>query len=640
MDGLVFTIFATFIVALGLSTAITWLVTELAVRFQWVPAPVENRLPVSPAPILGGAAIFLAFVSTTVIANLFRTQTEIVLFTAASAAFLLGLIDDFHTLQPRWKLLGQAVISLVLLKLLPNLSITGIKILDVFIAVVWLVGITNAFNLLDNINGLSAGTAILVACFQSALFFLHGNTSLALLLLGFAGATLGFLVFNFPAGRIFMGDSGSLFIGFWLAATSLMGLNSWSSKNHAESLLFPLLVMILPIADTTLVTFTRKLRRRSIAAGGTDHLSHRLVAYGFSKRGAVLSLWCLSFAVGVIALLTVIYGVTSLVSMVAVLLVSVAIFGVYLTRFELRSHGSTVEMPGYAFRPPRWLSITLVALCDVVLIIASYYTSYLLRFDTGTHAADMRLFARSVPEVVLIKLAVLTGLGAYRRTWRYFGLKDAFRIAWSSAVASVTAVAYFAVIYRFNGYSRVVFVLDFLVFTLVVLLFRFSFRLFDSYAPATHRANVLIYGADDHGETALHLITKRYPLRVVGFLDADHAKKNLCIHSVPVRGSLQNLGQLSKDCNIRAVLLTSSATLEERNHLQNECRKLGIGLMRIKFELEDLVSHDAALSEDFFPQASLVEVKRTEQAVVASHTAARKTIRLGGLPDPSSKAMP
>jgi FlaA1/EpsC-like NDP-sugar epimerase len=203
----------------------------------------------------------------------------------------------------------------------------------------------------------------------------------------------------------------------------------------------------------------------------------------------------------------------------------------------------------------------------------------------------------------------------------------------------VTAVAYFAVVYRFDGYSRVVFVLDFLVFTLLILLFRFSFRLFDSYAPARHRVNVLIYGADDHGETALHLVNKRYPLKVVGFLDADHAKKNLCIHSIPVRGSLEQLDQLSKNCKVRAVLLTSSTTQEERKHLLAECRRLGIGLMRIKFELEDLVSQDATLWEDFFPQEALVELNSAEQDAVRHHIARRKAIRLGGLRDPSSKAM-
>jgi UDP-GlcNAc:undecaprenyl-phosphate/decaprenyl-phosphate GlcNAc-1-phosphate transferase len=640
MGESVFIIFAVFLISLALSTAVTWLVCRLARRYRWVPAPVADRLPVSPAPILGGAAMYAAFISSAIANNLFRTPTEIVLFTASTAAFILGLIDDFRTLQPRWKLLGQAIISLALLQLIPAVSITGVKLFDVLIAAVWLVGITNAFNLLDNIHGLSAGIAILVACFESVLFFLAGNTSLALLMLAFAGAVLGFLVFNFPSGRIFMGDSGSLFIGFWLASTALVGANSWGVRHHGASLLFPVLVMVVPICDTTLVTFTRTLRRRSIAAGGTDHLSHRLVAYGLSKPGAVVTLWCLSALAGTVALLTLRYGITSFVSMVAILLAFVAIAGVYLARFELRSHGSTVEMPGYAFRPPQWLGISLGAFCDVVLIVAAYYTSYLLRFDAGVHAPDMLLLEHSLAEVVFIKLAVFTGLGVYRRWWQYFGLRDAFRIAWTSAIASLTAVAYFAAVYRFYGFSRVVFVLDFLVCTFLVLLFRFSFRLFDSYAPANHRANILIYGADDHGETALHLVTKRYPLRVVGFLDPDTAKKNLCIHSVPVRGSLKHLDQLVQQFNIRAVLLTSSATQDERIHLQAKCRTLGIGLMRIRFELEDLVSRGGSFWEDFVPQEHLVELASRDAEDLPRQGLAREAIRVSSFRSPSSKAMP
>jgi FlaA1/EpsC-like NDP-sugar epimerase len=126
---------------------------------------------------------------------------------------------------------------------------------------------------------------------------------------------------------------------------------------------------------------------------------------------------------------------------------------------------------------------------------------------------------------------------------------------------------------------------------------------------------------------------------VVGFLDPDHAKKNLCIHSIPVRGSLENLDQLSKNCNIRAVLLTSSTTQEERNHLQAECRRLGLGRMRIKFELEELVSQDVTFWEDFFPQEALAEPETVEQDAVGRRIARRKAIRLGGLRDPSSKAM-
>jgi len=127
-----------------------------------------------------------------------------------------------------------------------------------------------------------------------------------------------------------------------------------------------------------------------------------------------------------------------------------------------------------------------------------------------------------------------------------------------------------------------------LVFTLLALTFRFSFRLFDSFAPRNHKTNVLIYGADDEGESALHLVTKRYPLRVIGFLDGDEAKKNIVIHSVPVLGGLQDLEKLISRWNVKAVLLTPSATLELQNHLLCRCEELRIGLKRLHLELEDL----------------------------------------------------
>jgi len=212
----------------------------------------------------------------------------------------------------------------------------------------------------------------------------------------------------------------------------------------------------------------------------------------------------------------------------------------------------------------------------------------LLRFDGSFQSAEMRLFAYSVTELVLIKLGVFLILGSYRRWWQYFGLKDAFRVGWASVLASITAVAYFSIGYRFTGFSRIVFVLDFFVFTLLALLFRFSFRLFDSFAPGNHKTNVLIYGADDEGESALHLVTKRYPFRVIGFLDRDEAKKNLLIHSIPVLGGPRDLEKLVNRWNVRAVLLTPSATLDLQNHLHCMCHGLGIGLKRLHLELEDL----------------------------------------------------
>jgi UDP-GlcNAc:undecaprenyl-phosphate/decaprenyl-phosphate GlcNAc-1-phosphate transferase len=584
----------------GLSVGLTGLTCTLASRLRWKTEPTPNRLSAAQTPIWGGVAIFFTFLSSALFPHLLAEHGVILLTATATGAFMLGLIDDLWELRPRWKLCGQIVLSVLFLTFEPSISITGIKLVDLTLALLWMVGITNAFNLLDNINGLSAGTAVLVASFQSALYFLEGDASRGILCLGFLGTIMGFLVFNFPSGRIFMGDSGSHFIGFWLAGMTLSGINA-SPKNHIGSVLFPIILMVVPICDTTLVTLTRGIRRRPVSVGGTDHLSHRLVAYGFSERSAVLALWVLSLVSGILGILVVSYGFISLLSIVTLLLVAVALFGIYLTRFELRAQPSSQH--GENLRPGivPWVHIALRMLFDVVLIVAAYYTAFVLRFDGGITKGDMQLLLSTTAELTLIKLVVFIAFGAYRPRWEYFGLRDAYRVGCASLLASVIVVTYFSVVYRFYGFSRIVTALDFLVFTLLMLVFRFSFRLLNELAPANHRANVLIYGADDEGESALQLVSKRFPLRIVGFLDGDKTKRNLSIHSVAVRGGLEDLERLVKQFDVRAIILTPSSTADVQNQLQSMCRTLHIRLKRLHLELEDLNDAEILSSEKPIP---------------------------------------
>jgi len=587
------------ILSLLTSAALTWLLCVMAQRLRWIPRPLPNRLAAKPVPILGGAAVFAAFVVPIATHQLVIRETTAWLIVIASAALVLGAMDDVWSLTPRWKLLGQAAIVFLFIKVSPPVSITGYHSLDMAIIALWIIGITNAFNLLDNINGLCGGTAALVAAFEAVDFYFAGDIQLASLCCVFGAALCGFLIFNFPSGRIFMGDAGSMFIGCWLAITTLSGVQH-AYRNHFAAVLFPLLIMIVPICDTTLVTLTRKLRRRPVSLGGTDHLSHRLVAYGLSKTNAVLVLWAITFAGGAIGLLTLRYGALSVVSAVALMLVFLTIVGIYLTGYELLPEAAkgTASKP---FHLPQWVRIALGLTCDVILIFAAYYTSYLLRFDPNSQPQNLQLFYGSVVELTLIKVAVFVGLGAYRRWWQYFGLKDAFRIGTASAIASLVAVTYFAAVYRFHDFSRIVFALDFLAFTLLAIAFRFSFRLFDSFAPARNRANVLIYGADDEGETALHFIGKHYPFRVVGFIDEDVSKHNLVIHSIPVRGGTRFLDRLVGTWNIKAILLTSTLSVGDEIALQAQCRKLRIGLLRLRFELEELSGADNGF-EDFLAE--------------------------------------
>jgi len=330
-----------------------------------------------------------------------------------------------------------------------------------------------------------------------------------------------------------------------------------------------------------------------VSVGGTDHLSHRLIAYGFTEKGAVLTLWALSSLSGGLVMLVFAYGFSSLFSIVTLLLVAVAVFGIYLTRFELHGQSRSQQREIGSLRVAPWAHTSSRVLFDVVLIVAAYYTAYLLRFDGGISKGDIQLLFSTLAELTLIKLGVFVAFGAYRPRWEYFGLRDAYRIGGASLLASVIAVTYFSVVYRFYGFSRIVIALDFLVFTLFMLAFRFSFRLLDELAPANHRKNILIYGADDEGEGALQLISKRFPLRVVGFLDDDKTKRGLSIHSVSVRGGLGDLEQLVKQFNVRAVLLTPSSPADVQSRLQSMCRTLNIRLTRLRLDLEDV--NDAEL---------------------------------------------
>jgi UDP-GlcNAc:undecaprenyl-phosphate/decaprenyl-phosphate GlcNAc-1-phosphate transferase len=519
--------------------------------------------------------------------GLFDNRAAIVSAICAGGIFLLGFCDDIWKLQPRWKLAGQVLCAFALYALVLRSPLTGNFVIDALLGMLWLVGITNSFNLLDNINGLSAGTAVLVAGFQTLLFLNQDDPTRALTNIGLCGALIGFLLFNFPKGRIFMGDSGALFIGFWLAATSLSEIHS-SSKNPLGFFLFPLLVMVVPISDTTLVMLTRKLRGRPVSIGGTDHLSHRLIAYGFSEKKAVLALWALSILSGTVGIFAVSYGLTPLLSVVTLLLVAVALFGTYLTRFELQTRSAS---PRDAVRYPlvsQSIRISCRAVFDVILMVAAYYTAYLFRFEGKITAGDFRLFTSTIAELALIKLGVLIALSVYRPSWDFLGLKDAYRLVGASALASLVAVTYFSAVYRFYGFSRVVIALDFVIFTLLTLIFRFSFRLFDELAPTNHRTNALIYGADIHGETALQLVSKHYQFRVVGFLDDDRRKRTSSIRSVPVCGGMQDLVWLVRKWNAQVVLVTPSIPEETKTELWAICRALEVKLLLLHHSLEDL----------------------------------------------------
>ncbi|MGH9906690.1 MAG: glycosyltransferase family 4 protein, partial [Pyrinomonadaceae bacterium] len=277
-------------IAFALALVLTPLVRMLARRLGIVARPTSDRWHKQPTAMLGGVAIWLA-VTITYLVFVPRTPIGWRIILASTFLFLIGLVDDVLHTKPYQKLIGQIMGSAFIIYYGLTLPWTSSHSLNMALTIFWLIGITNALNLLDNMDGLAAGIAVIASCFLT-LSFVHSSQPVeALMVLTFAGALLGFLVYNSTPASIFMGDCGSLFIGFFLASTALVNVSGGRSRSFLPVLAVPILVLFIPIFDTTFVTVLRKISGRAASQGGRDHTSHRLVALGMSERHAVWMLY-------------------------------------------------------------------------------------------------------------------------------------------------------------------------------------------------------------------------------------------------------------------------------------------------------------------------------------------------------------
>ena len=281
--------------------ALTPAVRALARRIGMVARPKADRWHTRPTALLGGLAIFAA-VALAALLFVPKTPQVVAVLVASGFMFALGLVDDLLNLKPYQKLIGQIVCAAGVVACRLVLPWTGLLPVDMAITMVWLVGITNAVNLLDNMDGLAAGIAAIASAFLALNFLGNGQADEAMLLGIFGAALVGFLVYNSNPASIFMGDCGSLFIGFFLASAALISPTGGRTRSFLPVLAVPVLCLFVPIFDTMLVMVLRKLAGRAVSRGGRDHTSHRLVTLGLSERRAVFMLYGLATLSGALAM--------------------------------------------------------------------------------------------------------------------------------------------------------------------------------------------------------------------------------------------------------------------------------------------------------------------------------------------------
>jgi UDP-GlcNAc:undecaprenyl-phosphate/decaprenyl-phosphate GlcNAc-1-phosphate transferase len=464
-----------FLTAFAIALAFVPVARWLAHRTGIVAHPRRDRWHRGTVQLLGGVAMAAG---TLLGAAVLGVAPALALpLAAAMAMFLVGLVDDAFALKPATKLIAQIAMAAIVLYFGYRLNWLESRLLDSVLTMVWIVGLTNAFNLLDNMDGLCAGIALVVAVMLIA--GLAGGaaperagppiTFLSLL----AGSIAGFLVFNFPPAKIFMGDSGALLLGFSLATLTLGQEGVRGSRSDVLSIMAgPLFVLLIPIFDTTLVTVSRLLSGRSPAQGGRDHSSHRLVAIGLSERSAVLVLWSLAAIGGVIGVALRRAGDGVSMAAGGVFLVAMCGFAVYLSRVHVYE-----DLPADAPVTPLWGDFMykqriFEVLVDATLTALAYYAVNQWYFDPEAYLGNAENFYRALPLVVAGQLVAFFIVGLYRGAWHYETPRDAVRIAGGVLLGTVGAQLALIVIYQYFSHSIPVFALYALSLTLLAVAFR------------------------------------------------------------------------------------------------------------------------------------------------------------------------
>jgi UDP-GlcNAc:undecaprenyl-phosphate GlcNAc-1-phosphate transferase len=578
---------------------LTPLVRALARRLGLVARPRIDRWHQRPTALMGGVAIFVT-VAAIELALVPLPSPFLVVLGSSAFLFLVGLVDDLVCLKPYQKLVGQVTGASVVVACGLTLPWTSVPMVNMAITLLWLVGITNAVNLLDNMDGLAAGIAAIASAFLAISFVGNGQASDTLLLAVFAAALVGFLVYNTNPASIFMGDCGSMFIGFFLASAALLSPNPTGGRTRSflPVITVPVLILCIPIFDTLLVMVLRKLSGRSVAQGGRDHTSHRLVALGLSERRAVWMLYAFATTSGLLGLLARNQPLDIALALVLSFMVMLAFLGVHLARVKVYDEDEVQaarSQPMVAFLVDlSYKRRVFEVLLDVVLIALSYYLAHAIVFGSIAGDEDRRRFLQVVPVLVSVKLVVFLAAGVYRGLWRYVGVDDMIVLARAAVAGSVASMLILLFAIRFAGFSRVVFVLDGLILLVLLAGSRLSFRGLRRLLPPTADAGrrVLIYGAGDAGVLLARELLNNPALQClpVGFADDDHLKHGRIIQGLPVLGGNGSLKAICGERAIAQVVISSMKFSPERiEEIARDCRAASVSLRRLRIEIESLI---------------------------------------------------
>jgi len=582
----------TVVLAAFIGGVLTLVMIKICHRWGWLVSPRSDRWSARQVAQFGGVAIVLTFLLMTLLLPLSVRAMRLTLLTAAMAT--IGLWDDLRTLRPRIKFLSQFVLAgaavycgfIYPLRMSPAVNVAFTMVL--------IVGITNAFNLLDNMDGLAAGVGVITAI--SILLVQTPSTHSRGLILAMAGSLLGYLIFNFPPAKIFMGDVGSLAVGFFL---SLAFVASAQHVSTVFSVLFtPVLVLFLPIFDTLLVSVTRRLNGRAISAGAKDHSSHRLVLLGLSERNAVLTLYTICAISGFVALLLHRARPDEAPGLLALFLITGTLFWLYLARIELpedwlsRSNVFTLVLPEFLNSIARR---TAAILLDMALLLISVYLAFLVRFG-GRISYMMYAFLLTSVLCLIVKAPLLALFSVYHGEWELASLRDAYPILKAAIFGSLIMTSILFYVTRAENFSRSVFVLDCIFTVMLLTAARLAPRLFHDMLRKHPATGCLLVG----GPSALfflHYFEWRKPPTAIRAVVDGGAVGKKSLGGLPVV-SLGDAASLFERTEVAAVYVLPDCQGPELDFMSQLCASYQVPIHLFHLSVDRLLAPARLLRSD------------------------------------------
>ena len=587
------------LIAALISALLTPVVRRLSLRVGAIDRPDPRKIHSTPVPRLGGLAVVVSVVVVLGVVRLiersgFETPLEgsdffLAVGLGAIPVFFISVWDDIRPLRPAPKFAAQfagACIAIAMgVRLGPDVHLFGTAIhlgwLAIPIAILWIVGITNAFNLVDGLDGLSAGLAMISAISLAGVSALVGMSGLASAAIILAGALLGFLRYNMYPARIFLGDTGSCTVGFYLACLTLQGS---SVMTAGLAVLLPMVVLGLPLAETLISMMRRSLRRMSgkdsssIFEADREHIHHRLLALGLDHRRAVLTLYGvgLTLAAFGFASLYVNHDGAALLLLTLLIAAFIGVKRLGYDEFALLRRGVVLRV----YDAPVLKAALFTVFVDITLVILAVYGAIVVKYDDWSLSRQKPLADFMVTVFPLLTLLVFYAFRMYRESWRQASMEDLLRSSWAVLTAAVAGA-----VICWISLDEMPALTFFVIYALLLLALvngaRASYRLFFhwSRSASADGAPVVIYGAGRGGSIALRELMSNPLLRMrpIGFLDDDIYKVGKYVNGCPVLGTSTRISKLLARHSISGVIVASEKIPSESiAEVSRQCLRHGV----------------------------------------------------------------